>query len=315
MLNDNTGATAPLLHALLTCPLEEIARPMNDFDAWRDVWETAGRDWAQPIERCLWKGLRCDRLAWAFFTGYQEAIRRLLPGLPATIICAMAITEPGGNHPRDIRTWIVPADRGYRLNGEKRFISGSAHADRLFVAASTGIKDGRNRIRMVRVDRNAAGLTVTPMPPLPFIPEVAHGTVLFKDVFVPSEQVMEGDGYTGMIKPFRTIEDLHVMGAVLGHLLGTARRFGWPTEIIEQVSILILAACALARQDPVSPATHVAAGGLFQQFDALVAAIDPLWAGTDSETARRWTRDKPVLTVADRVRKARLAATRSHYGI
>jgi acyl-CoA dehydrogenase len=314
MLNDDTGATAPLLHALLTCPLEEIARPMDDFDAWRDVWETAGRDWAQPIERCVWAGLRCDRLAWAFFTGYQEAIRRLFPGLPATTICAMAITEAGGNHPREIRTCIVPADRGYRLNGEKRFITGGAHAERLFVAASTGIKDGRNRIRVVQVDRNAAGLTVSAMPPMPFIPEISHGTVLFEDVFVPSEQVVEGDGYTGMIKPFRTIEDLHITGAVLGHLLGAARRFGWPTEIVEQVSILFVAVCALDCQDPTSPATHVAAGGLFRQVDALIAAVDPLLSGADSETARRWARDKPVLKVADKVRKLRLETAWRHYG-
>ncbi|BBO78423.1 hypothetical protein DSCW_58400 [Desulfosarcina widdelii] len=315
MLNDDTGTATYLLHALLTCPLKEIARPMDDFDAWRNVRETAGQDWAQPIERCVWGGLQCDRLAWAFFTGYQEAIRSLFPVLPSTTICAMAITEAGGNHPRDIQTFIVPADHGYRLNGEKRFITGGTHADRLFVAASTGIKDGLNWIRMVRVDRNAAGLTVVSMPPLPFIPEIAHGAVLFKDVFVPSEQVMEEDGYTGMIKPFRTIEDLHVTGAVLGYLLGIARRFGWPAEIVEQVSLLIVAVCALARQDPMSPATHVAAGGLFRQFEALIEMIDPLWARTDPETARRWERDKPVLTVADRARKARLEATRSHYGI
>jgi len=315
MLNDHTGTDTPLLHALMTCPLKEIARPMDDFDAWRNVRETAGRDRAQPIERSVWGGLQCDRLAWAFFTAYQEAIGCLFPGLPATTIGAICITEAGGNHPRDIQTAIVPADNGYRLNGEKRFVTGGTHAERLFVAASIGVKEGRNRIRMVRVDRDAVGLTVSAMPPLPFIPEIGHGTVLFKDVFVPLEQVMEGDGYTGMIKPFRTIEDLHVVGAVLGYLMGIARRFDWPAEIVEQVSGLIVAACALARQDPLSPATHIATGGLFRQFDGLIAAIDPLFSGTDSESARRWKRDKAVLTVANRARKARMAAARSHYGI
>ena len=314
MLNDPTGAATPLLRALLTCPLEEIARSMVDFDAWRNVRETAGQDWAQPIERSVWGGLQCDRLAWAFFTAYQEAIRCLFPGLPTTTIGAICITESGGNHPQDIQTAVVPADNGCRLNGEKRFITGGTHAERLFVAASTGVKEGRNRIRMVWVDRDAAGLTVLAMPPLPFIPEITHCTVLLEDVFVPPEQVMEGDGYTGMIKPFRTIEDLHVVGAVLGYLLGIARRFGWPEEIVEQVSLLIVAVCALARQDPLSPATHIAAGGLFRQFEALIAAVDPLWAGTDAETARQWERDKPVLKIADKVRKLRLKVAWRHYG-
>ena len=117
-----------------------------------------------------------------------------------------------------------------------------------------------------------------------------------------------------MIKPFRTIEDLHVVGAVLGYLLGSARRFGWPEEIVEQVSLLIVAVCALARQDPLSPATHIAAGGLFRQFEALIAAVDPLWAGTDAETARRWERDKPVLKIADKVRKLGLKVAWRQYG-
>ena len=106
-----------------------------------------------------------------------------------------------------------------------------------------------------------------------------------------------------------------MIGAVLGYLLGTALRSDWPAEIVEQVSLLIVAVCALARQDPTSPTTHIVAGGLFRQFDALIEMIDPLWVHTDPETARRWERDKPVLTVADRARKARLATARSHYGI
>ncbi len=51
------------------------------------------------------------------------------------------------------------------------------------VAASTGTDDdGKNRITMVLVERNRMGVTVTPMPDLPFVPEISHGIVSFSQV-------------------------------------------------------------------------------------------------------------------------------------
>lgn len=105
---------------------------------------------------------------------------------------------------------------------------------------------------------------------------------------------------------------------ILEEIRDRCRRLIWlnpEAEIVEPLSLLIVAVCTLAREDPMAPAAHIAAGGLFRQFDALIAAVDPLRADTDPETARRWERDKAVLNVADRARKARLAAAMRHYGI
>lgn len=94
--------------------------------------------------------------------------------------------------------------------------AGGAAADLLVVAGSTGVVDGCNQIRMVIVDRAARGVSLSPMPPVAFVQEIPHSIARFDAVRVDPAQVMPGDGYTTVIKPFRTIEDIHVVGAVLG---------------------------------------------------------------------------------------------------
>jgi hypothetical protein len=315
MINKDTNASDALLNDLLAVPLEIVARPMADFNTWRKTWEEAGRRWDRPIHRSIFAGLLCDRLAWAFASGYQEAIRHLYPDLPDGVVVAMCISESGGNHPKSIRTRLTPTRHGFRIDGEKQFITGGEHADRLIVAASTGMEGGRNRLRMVRVDRDAPGVMLNPMPPLPVIPEIGHSSAHLHDVRIPPAHMLPGDGYDQAVKPFRTIEDLHVTGAVLGHLLGVARRSGWPVGIVARLSCLIVATAALAGGDPLSPATHLAMGGLLEQIDALLAAVDPLWPEADSDIARRWQRDKPVLTIADKIRRLRLETARRRYGL
>lgn len=304
-----------LLHDLLACPPETIGRPIGGFKSWSRIWKEAGHRWQRPIERSIFTGLQCDRLAWTFASGYQGAIRSLYPDLPEGFIAAICISEAGGNHPRSIQARLTPTGEDYRLDGEKHFITGGKNADRLMVAVSIGMHNSRNRIRMLWVDRNAPGVDLEPMPPLPFIPEIAHCSARFQDVPIPREQVLPGDGYANAVKPFRTIEDLHVTGAVLGHLLGVARRYGWPDGILPQISLLITATIALTSKDPLSPDTHLAMGALFEQLDALLATMEPLWPETDPCIARRWQRDKPVLKIAGKNRWLRLEAARRHFGI
>ena len=68
------------------------------------------------------------------------------------------------------------------------------------------------------------------MTGLPFVPEISHGTVAFSDVPVDSGSILPGDGYSEYIKPFRTIEDLHVFAAILGFIFRIACLFRWPRD-------------------------------------------------------------------------------------
>lgn len=313
-MNNDPAALGLLLDDLLGCPIETIVRTISGNTKWREIWDDACTRWYLPIHRAIFAGFLCDRLAWVFASGYQAAIQCLYADLPKGITVAMCISEAGGNHPRNIHTRLTPIDQGYFLDGEKRFVTGGESADRLIVAASIGEQDGRNRLRMAWVDRGTDGVVLSSGRALPFIPELTHCSAVFRKTFIPSNNILPGDGYAATVKPFRTIEDLHVTGAVLGHLLGMARRFEWPGEIVERLSLLIAGVVALAGEDPLSPAIHVALGGLSEQVDALLTALDPLWPMTGEAIHRRWLRDRPVLNIADKVRQQRLNKAWNHYG-
>jgi hypothetical protein len=259
-------------------------------------------------------------VGYAFAAGYEAALRKLVPDLPRESIVAFCITEEGGGHPRAIRASLTAKEGDksavlWSLSGSKRFVTCAQEADTLLVAASRGTTpDGMNLISMVRVRRDAPGLTITPMTDLPFVPEISHGVVTLSEVPVSDGEILAGDGYTDYIKPFRTIEDLHVFGAIAGYLFRIASLFSWPRQNAEELLTLTSAIGALAQQEPLHPSVHIALGGLKTLFDRFLSETDPLWERVDEETRSRWLRDRQLLTVAGKAREARLSAAWTHYG-
>ena len=94
---------------------------------------------------------------------------------------------------------------------------------------------GRNALRMVRVPTDAPGVTLAPSS-APFVPEIPHAEVTLDHVHVATDAVLPGDGYTEYVKPFRTVEDAHVHAALLGYLIGIARRHDFDRLLIEQIA-------------------------------------------------------------------------------
>lgn len=255
-----------------------------------------------PIDRAIAAGHDADRLGYAFAAGYGAALETLVPGVPPfTSLCA---TEEGGAHPRAIATTL----RDGRLVGKKKWATAAATARLLLVVASIGERDGKNRLVVVKVDPRAPGVTMTEMPPPPFAPEIGHASVTL-DTAVTDDQVLPGDGYDAYLKPFRTIEDIHVHGAVLGWMLGLGERHRWPPELIER----LLAATATMRQLAAAPAsaptTHLALAGAIAAARELVERAP--WDTLDPEALARWRRDRPLLEVAGKARAARLEAART----
>jgi hypothetical protein len=65
---------------------------------------------------------------------------------------------------------------------------------------------------------------------MPLIPEVTHGVVDFTNASISPENVLPGDGYASYMKVFRTIEDIHVNAAILGHCTMSGLRNDWEAE-------------------------------------------------------------------------------------
>jgi hypothetical protein len=158
----------------------------------------------------------------------------------------------------------------------------------------------------VRVPAVAAGLTITRMPPTAFIPEIPHAELQLRDVFVPAEAMLPGDGYNDYVKRFRTVEDIYIHGGVLGYALGAARRYAFPPMVAEQLASAIVALRGLAAMDFDAPEAHVALAGALARDATLLAHADAHWDNAEEAERTRWRRDRQGFgSVAGALREAR----------
>ena len=90
-----------------------------------------------------------------------------------------------------------------------------------------------------------------------------------------------------------------------------AKAVGWPDAITEGLLVTVAALAQVAALDPVDPATHRLLGGTLASLEAQLDALDPLWIEAPAALRAAWTRDRPVLRIADGPRGARLTRARA----
>ncbi|HME50609.1 MAG TPA: acyl-CoA dehydrogenase family protein [Candidatus Lokiarchaeia archaeon] len=303
-----------LLDYLITgkSPIIDISPPTSDgsFETWWANYSSLAGS-CNPFDRAVIGGFLSDRVAFAFAGGYQSAIHHMIPSLSPTKLASIAITEEGGAHPRAIKAIISPEIDdvdNFRVSGRKKWITLAAEADLLIVAASVGFTiDGRNEIRLACIPSAADGMTITPMQTVEIVPEISHCEVILDNVQVSAKDMLPGDGYTRYIRPFRTIEDIHVSAGICGYLSRISQQFNWDITIRGELFSIIASLRALSEGDPEAPSLHVALGGALSIEQKILNSLQSSWALVDLDTRDRWNRDSIVLGVAGKVREARLA--------
>ena len=301
--------------------LQREAAEWADRGSFSEAWRAAASALDDTLDRALLGGHLADRLGYAFLAGYDSALHRLDPGLPRDVPAMLCATEAGGAHPRAIQTVLQDG----HLTGEKRWATLAEDGSVLYVLAR-GASGGRERpppvaegasqaetgaappderldLRVALVRARAPGLTLTQLPPTPFTPEIPHFSVAFADV--PVERVLPGDGWADWVRPFRTVEDLHVLAAATAYLLRVARTSGWPNVLITRLTALIVALQGTAAAPRDASATHVALAGCFMALDSILALAP--WETVDPLTAERWRRDAAILSIASKARAERTA--------
>jgi hypothetical protein len=298
----------PALNACLLAPPQ--ARTINDVAEWWRVWQSLNSTDAGPAALAIAGGFAADRVGWAFASGYQAALRALLPDLPHDTQAAFCVTEGEGNRPRHIRTTIAPQPDGtLRIDGAKRWTTlGPASTLLLIVGALPVLDDaGRPVLRVARVPATTPGLVLQAMPPTRFVPEVPHAQVQMQDVRVSADALLPHDGYDAYVKPFRSIEDLHVTLAVLAYLLREGRARRWPVAFNEEVVAALTLLSQLAGEDSRAALTHIALAGALHIAHRLYADASPLWSAAGGDAAARWQRDAALFEVAGSAREQRAA--------
>jgi len=263
------------------------------------------REHASTIQQAVVGGFVADRVGWAFASGYQAALRALFPDAPSDKLCALCVTEADGNSPKAIRSTIRSNADGWTLNGAKKWTTLGPEGSLFFVAArDEAASRDRPSIKIVPLTSDASGLKIEKMPDTRFVPEVPHAQLKFENVKVTS--LLPGDGYELYVKPFRTVEDIHVQAAILAYLMREAQRLAWPAPWIERLSALLAALSTLADMPPSQPETHIALAGALRMSGALIEEANALWLDSATDPAAiRWQRDRELLTVAGKARELR----------
>ena len=283
------------------------APPCESVADWWPRHRAIAGEHPDPIHQAIVGGFVADRVCWAFASGYQAALRALFPDLPADRICALCVTEEGGNSPKAIRSTLRRSGAGLVLDGSKRWATLGPEGALFLVAAREAESQGpRPSLKVARVASNLAGITLESMPPTRFAPEVPHARLNFQKVSVPDAALLPGDGYDLYVKPFRTVEDIHVQAAVLSYLMREGQRLSWPQTWLERLSALLAALGKLSDMPSAHAETHIALAGALAIAAGLIEETEPFWqASATDPAALRWRRDRELLNVAGGIRAQR----------
>jgi len=285
---------------------------------WHQNFLNATEQLPSTLEQAALGGRISDNISYAFSAGYQSAIQSLFK--PDTrSLASVCITEKEGNHPKNINSTLSKHQQIWQLDGSKSFITGANDAKHLYIAVAENLASGkpknentneqtiedRPKIKMLSVPADQLGIQITGMPPLPFVPEISHGTAVFEQVTIQASQILKGDGYSQYIKPFRTHEDIHVLAAIIGFRVGEAIESNWSKSSIEAHLMLLSSLLSLRTENFSTPALHIIFSGCRAQFKALVQQTDDEFKQKNKEGFNNWKRDKALLDIASKAHTLR----------
>ncbi|MDO9616246.1 MAG: acyl-CoA dehydrogenase [Pseudomonas sp.] len=280
--------------------------PVVGLEAWyASLLERIGNP--APLQLALLGGRLAATPGLAFLAGYQGALRALWPAAPWTL-GALCVTENRSTRPADMSTRI----NALTLDGRKDFVTAAEAADWLLVAAREEDAGAPVQLALGVVRNGAPGVQIETLPALPLMPDVSHGRLHLQGAQC---ERLAGDGWDDYVKPFRTLEDTHVLAALTAWLFGVGQESAWPQAL--QLRLLgLLAGCAeVARQCPSAAGSHVMLAGLFAQFDSLRSDLDNAFAAGDAHWAQLWQRDQGVLAIAGSARSKRLQKAQTALGM
>lgn len=115
-----------------------------------------------------------------------------LPGfVSGELITAIAMTEPdAGSDVKAIRTTATATEGGWRLNGQKTYITNGWNADLVIVAAKTNPAAGHRGISLLAVPRDADGFTRGTRLKKIGQHDSDTGELFFDQVFVPEANLI-----------------------------------------------------------------------------------------------------------------------------
>jgi acyl-CoA dehydrogenase len=196
-----------------------------------------------------------------FIEGFGTAEQRAawLPHL-----ASVAISEPRvGAHPKLLTTRAEADGDGYRIFGEKAWVTNGPFARVFIVLAVTATEGARKRYSAFLVPRDTVGLSIKEMPEYRALAPSRHCGLLLDGCHVPHSAQLgpTGTAYEAMALPFRDVEDAVGTLGLLGAFRFLLARFAASGQSVDAATLSLGGLAAL---------TAVYA----EAADAVVAALD-----------------------------------------
>lgn len=154
------------------------------------------------------------------FYGTEDQRQRFLPPMArGELVAAIAMTEPsGGSDLQALKTTAVRDGAGYRLNGQKTFITNAQLAGLICVAAKTDPSAGAKGISLLLVETEGAeGFQLGRNLDKIGCKAQDASELFFDDVWVPAENLLggvEGQGFYQLMKRLPEERLIMAMSAV-----------------------------------------------------------------------------------------------------
>jgi alkylation response protein AidB-like acyl-CoA dehydrogenase len=276
--------------------------------------ELAREPASHPLDWVLQTAAGAYDIGQAFACGYFAATEQLLArcgvATPRGQRVSLAVTEPGGAHPRALRSNLQLRDGALTLSGEKVWTTLADLATHLLIV----VRDEREATSSSDLPRLVAflcpagsdGLALELLPETPFCPELRHGRLQFERLGVTAEERVAEDAFTQLLKPFRSLEDATVAAAVLSFLCRLTVQRGLSQALTARTLLLLHGVWSLA-QAPDGPFVWVALAGLMDELQALLPQLVDALRAEHPACADALQRDLPLLAVTSRLRATRRA--------
>lgn len=166
-----------------------------------------GRDARVVDQVAAWEqlGRVTNALCWCFSEPHRWMFEACTPQQLSTFVLPLmtgkrkecyAITESGSGSDVEITTSARRVDGGYKISGEKWYVTSANHADYFILQAALAEGPHAGSHSLFFIDQGTPGIELVRSPPFSHTFSDHHPVYRFHDVFVPDAQRLgsEGDG-------------------------------------------------------------------------------------------------------------------------
>ena len=163
----------------------------------------------QVIAMCLISGF-----------GTEKQRKRYLPLMAqGKLTASFAVSEPKhGARPKFMNSIAVAQDNGYKINGEKMYLTNGPIAGLFVVVAITGEEHDQKKFSAFLIPASEDGVQISPPMKFDFLKPSPHGGIKLRDCTVSASSLLgeKDKAYADIVIPFSDAENIVMMGAAAG---------------------------------------------------------------------------------------------------